>query len=203
MADKQLPKIVLASASPRRSQILGSLGIPFSAFPVNVIESPLDGELPVAMALRLSEAKAQAAKEQFPDSLIIAADTIVVKGDYILGKPVDADDALRMLTLLSGAEHSVITAISIAFDQLHSDYCETSVSFHKLTEEEIRWYIATGEPMDKAGGYGIQGYASIFIERISGSYSNVVGLPVRLLEELLQNFGYSIRDFINNDKDSI
>ena len=136
---KHLQEIILASASPRRSHILESLGIIFSTFPVDIDESQLKGEEPVPMVLRLSAEKAGTAGKRFPESLIIAADTIVVKDGQILGKPKSNEDASRMLSLLAGSDHSVITGIAVYFGQMVSKHCETIVSFKSLIPDEISW----------------------------------------------------------------
>jgi septum formation protein len=188
------PSIILASASPRRAEILAGLGLTFAVKPVTVDESVFDGEIPEDAAVRLAVEKVKLAMEQHPGALVLGADTIVVVDEKVLGKPDNEDHARQMLRMLSGRSHSVITAVAVGYDIVHSESCTTEVRFKPLNTKEIDWYIATGEPMDKAGAYGIQGYASLFIDGISGSYSNVVGLPVQLLPPLFKSAGF---DFIS------
>ncbi len=185
--------LVLASASPRRQELLHNAGIPFTVQPADVDETPLAGESPRECAERLAREKALAVSQVRPDDLILGADTIVVVDEIILGKPVDADDAARMLRLLSGRVHRVITGVCFvepaAAGQapLARTASETTrVTMSAISDEEIHTYVATGEPMDKAGAYAIQGIASRWIPRIEGDYSNVVGLPVALVYRMLR-----------------
>ena len=173
--------LVLASQSPRRSEILRQAGIPFTVRAAPVDETPLPGEPPVDYVKRLAALKAQAISVA-PGELVLGADTVVVAGDEMLGKPEDAAGACRMLRLLSGRRHEVITGICLRRDsELACDFATTTVWFAAMSDREIEEYAASGEPMDKAGGYAIQGLASKFIERIEGCYFNVVGLPVALV----------------------
>jgi septum formation protein len=177
--------IVLASRSPRRAELLAAAGIPFVVRSADIDETPRPGERPLEYALRLAREKA-AAIHAAPAETVLAADTIVVVDDEILGKPTDARDAARMLRALSGRRHEVITAICLrSGDEARTDACTTAVWFAPMSEQEIEWYVESGEPMDKAGAYGIQGLASRFVQRIEGSYSNVVGLPVELVYRYL------------------
>lgn len=176
-------ELVLASQSPRRSELLQSAGIPFRVEAAHVDETLLPGESPETYVRRLARDKAEAV----PGELVLGADTVVVVDNQILGKPVDATDAVRMLRLLSGRRHEVLTGICLKGRELILDHEITAVFFSPLTENEIRDYVATAEPLDKAGAYAIQGRASRFIERIEGSYSNVVGLPVAKVYRHLQN----------------
>jgi septum formation protein len=182
--------IVLASASPRRTELLALAGIEFTVVPANICEDPLPGELPTDHVMRLSREKAEAVAATNPGRYFIGADTIVVLEGAILGKPVDEADARRMLSGLSGREHQVITGFTV-FDSVTaeriSDSVCTAVTFKALTEREIDAYIATGCPMDKAGAYAIQGGALHFVRSINGSYTNVVGLPMTELYEVLQS----------------
>lgn len=179
--------LVLASASPRRRQLLEMLGIPFRVEPAAVQEIPLPGEPPLAYAQRLARDKARAV----PGSLVLGADTIVVLDGAILEKPVDAADAVRMLGRLQGRQHEVITAICLLADGVaHEAADRTAVTFRPATEAFLAGYVATGEPMDKAGAYGIQGYGAALVERIEGDFFGVMGLPVRLVLELLERAGY-------------
>jgi septum formation protein len=181
--------LVLASRSPRRAELLAAAGIEFVVRAGDVDETPLDGEAPGDYVLRIAETKARAAQAG-EDEIVLAADTTVVLGSEIMGKPKDAADAARMLRALSGNRHEVITGICLRRGgRLVIDIATTAVWFAPLSETEIADYIASGEPMDKAGAYGIQGLASKFIDRIDGSYSNVVGLPVALTyRRLRENF---------------
>lgn len=177
--------LILASASPRRSELLRAAGIEFTVRVADIDESVLPGEAPADYVLRLARQKAQAVAQ--PGEIVLGADTTVVVNSEIAGKPVDAEDARRMLRLLSDQWHEVLTGVSLVCDrQVLSEIAVTRVKFAALTDTEIDWYIATGEPMDKAGAYGIQGYASRFVESIEGNYSNVVGLPVRMVYRMLR-----------------
>lgn len=189
-------QIILASASPRRAELLRSIGLDFEVRPVVVDEAPLPGESPQQCALRLAECKADHPDNADSDTIIIGCDTVVVCGDNILGKPTDEKYAKRMLNLLSGKTHSVITAVAMKKGKVVSDFCETKVRFEHLGKELIDWYVATGEPMDKAGAYGIQGHAAVFIPEIRGSYSNVVGLPLHLIPQLLNKLGTDFLDLV-------
>lgn len=174
--------LVLASQSPRRAELLRAAGFEFIVRVADIDETPRAGEAPRAYVLRLAEEKALAV----PGDLVLAADTSVVLGDEIMGKPVDRADAARMLRALSGREHEVITGVCLRRGaETLVELASTAVWFAPLSEAEVEWYVESGEPMDKAGAYGIQGLASRFIERIDGSYTNVVGLPVALVYRLL------------------
>jgi septum formation protein len=173
--------LVLASRSPRRAEILKQAGIPFTVRTADVDETPRNGEKPETYVCRLAGEKA-AAVDAGPDETVLAADTTVVIDGEILGKPVDSADAARMLKLLSGRRHEVLTGIALRRGgETISDWAATEVWFANLTEREIADYVASGEPMDKAGAYAIQGLASKFIEKIEGCYSNVVGLPIAIV----------------------
>ena len=177
--------LVLASRSARRSELLANAGIPFIVQPADLDETVRDGETPEDYTARIAGEKALAIQAG-PDDIVLAADTVVVIDGQILGKPGDRADAARMLRLLSGRRHEVLTAICLkGARQMVRDRAVTTVWFAPLSDDEIREYVASGEPMDKAGAYAIQGLAAKFIERIDGSYSNVVGLPVALVYEHL------------------
>ncbi len=181
--------LVLASASPRRQELLRNAGIAFTVQPADVDETPLPGESARDCAERLARDKALAIVRLRPQDVILGADTVVVVDDQILGKPTDASDAARMLRLLSGRTHQVITGVCvIAPSSRNANVASetTQVVFADLSEEDIRGYVATGEPMDKAGAYAIQGIASRWIPRIEGDYSNVVGLPIALVHRMLK-----------------
>ena len=192
--------LVLASASPRRQELLRNAGIPFTVYPADVPEQPKPGESPRECAERLAREKALAVSRQHPADLVLGADTIVVVDGEILGKPHDERDAGRMLRLLSGRTHQVTTGVCLVgplrtgnqkletgFEDTRSE--TTLVTMTTLTDEDIRCYVATGEPMDKAGAYAIQGMASRWIPHIDGDYFNVVGLPVALVCRMLQEHG--------------
>ena len=180
----QLPKLLLASSSPRRSEILRIVGWPFEAVSVEVDESLRQDETAQAYVERLALAKALAAAERYARPLILAADTTVVIDEKILAKPKDAAEARQMLTTLQGRWHQVLTGIALVSDGAAKVSHEvTEVKFAAMNEDEVSWYVITGEPMDKAGAYAIQGQGARFIEEIKGDYFNVMGLPVRLLYE--------------------
>jgi septum formation protein len=185
--------LVLASGSPRRLQLLSTLGIGCEVSPVAVDETPRTAELPVEYARRIAAEKAAAAALQHAGRLVLAADTVVALGEEILGKPVDREDAARMLRRLSGRRHEVHTAVAAMMDMSSAQRLSSSeVVFRPLRDREIEAYVATGEPLDKAGGYGIQGLAAVFVTRLSGSYSGVVGLPLFETAELLAGFGLDV-----------
>ncbi len=180
--------IVLASASPRRAALLNDLGWKFRVEPPDIDEHFLEGVSPSRQAVRLALEKAKASHSG--SSLVIAADTVVVIGSDILGKPADPEDAFRMLSLLSGKTHSVITGIAVKWGEiLASGFEDTKVTFRELSSGQIRAYIAEGESMDKAGGYAIQGSGSLLVRSIEGCYFNVVGLPLYRLSRLLEDIG--------------
>lgn len=182
----------LASASPRRKEILGALGLEFTAAGVDVDEEALDGESPHALALRLSTMKAMAADVP-PGTLVLGSDTVVALGHEVFGKPADEQECLRMLARLSGRAHEVVTAIALRCDaRLDTAVVNTKVQFREIGQDEARAYWQTGEPRDKAGAYGIQGLGGIFVEAIEGSYSCVVGLPVFETAQLLAAAGIEI-----------
>jgi septum formation protein len=187
--------LVLASASPRRQELLRTAGIAFTVQPADIDESPRDRESPVDCAQRLAREKAVAVSRSHPVNYVLGADTIVVVDENILGKPRDASDAARMLRLLSGRTHDVITGVCLvgALGELRTENRElitaseiTRVTMCEISDKDISEYIATGEPMDKAGAYAIQGMASRWIPRIEGDYSNVVGLPIALVYRMLR-----------------
>lgn len=173
--------LVLASQSPRRAELLKNAGIPFLVRPASVDETPLARESPERYVLRLAEAKARAVGAG-PGEIVLGADTVVVVEDQMLGKPSDDADAVRMLEQLSGRRHTVVTGICLRFpDAVVRDRATTEVWFAALSRRDIHEYVAGGEPRDKAGAYAIQGIASRYVEKISGEYANVVGLPVGLV----------------------
>jgi septum formation protein len=182
--------LVLASASPRRQQLLRNAGIPFVAQPANIPEVAREREEPQSFAERMAREKALLVFRVRPDDFVLGADTIVVVDDLILGKPRGAADATRMLRLLAGRTHRVITGVCLVgpgFEDVRSE--TTFVTMEAFNDEDVRSYIATGEPMDKAGAYAIQGRASRWVSRIEGDYFNVVGLPVSLVSRMMQERG--------------
>lgn len=182
-------RLILASGSPRRAEILTSLGIPFTVSPTDIPEDPLPGETAEAAARRLATEKAARAAEKAPESWVLAADTLVFLDGATLGKPRDDAEAEAMLRRLAGREHGVVTAVHLrrGKDPGRGRAELSRVRFAPMTEEEIRWYVATGEPHDKAGAYGVQGLGARFIEGIQGSFTNVMGLPARSVYELLRD----------------
>jgi septum formation protein len=181
--------LVLASGSARRRELLSAAGFTFDVQAVDVDERREDGEAAASYVDRLARVKAQAAVRD-PDSAVIGADTVVVVDDEVLGKPRDVSDATRMLRLLSGRAHEVLTGVAVTWRGRTTSHVErTTVWFAPLSERDIAWYVASGEPMDKAGAYAIQALGARFVPRIEGSYSNVVGLPVAAVLQLLGKAG--------------
>jgi septum formation protein len=179
--------LVLASASPRRQELLRNAGIPFAVQPADIAENPRPGEAAKECAERLAREKALAIARQRPHDCVLGADTVVVVDGQLLGKPSNAADAARMLRLLSGRQHQVITGVCLVVGGRPVVASETTlVTVSEITDKEIADYVASGEPMDKAGAYAIQGIASRWIPRIEGDYSNVVGLPVALVWRMLR-----------------
>jgi septum formation protein len=190
-------RLILASQSPRRQELLQVLGQPFDVIPSDVDEAAAPNDLaPATLARWLAEQKAADVARRHPGAFVIGADTIVLLGDQVMGKPADLADARRMLRALSGATHRVITGIAVQREgpePLHlADVVETEVTFRPLTDHEIEAYLLTGEPMDKAGAYAIQGYGALLAAGIRGDYPNIVGLPVSRLAELLRSVGFRI-----------
>jgi septum formation protein len=180
--------LVLASASPRRKELLSILGIPFEVIPSAIDETPLEGETPETFVVRAAREKGMEVASRASHSVILSADTVVTIDGGILNKPVDEDDAIGMLRKLSGRDHFVLTAVTVV-NQVRQETLEglerTRVWFHPLTDEQIRDYLRRENVFDKAGAYAIQGYAGVYIPKIEGNYFNVMGLPLPLVHELL------------------
>jgi septum formation protein len=191
-SDKQLVNIFLASQSPRRRELLQQIGVYFELLPVDIDEAQQAGETPQACVQRLALEKARAGRALLPAGCsqpVMGADTLVVCGDAMLGKPADRAAALAMLQVLSGTTHQVITAVALAGDHEASCLSISDVTFRALTVAECEAYWETGEPRDKAGAYAVQGLAAVFISRLEGSYSGVMGLPLYETAALLKGFG--------------
>lgn len=189
-----MAELILASASPRRAELLTQMGIAFSVCPADVDETVADGETPAAYVERLARVKARAVAVT-PESreVVLGSDTTVVLDGRILGKPASHEEAEAMLNRLSGNTHQVLTGIAVvAGDRCESAVVTTEVTFRALSASEIRAYVASGEPMDKAGGYGIQGLGGVFVAHLNGSYSAVVGLPLYETARLLSEVGYAV-----------
>lgn len=185
-----MPRLVLASGSPRRHQLLEMLGVPHDVAPVDLDETRRPDEEPATYATRLATEKALAGARQHPGRWVLGADTIVVLDEDVLGKPVSPTDAEGMLRRMSGRQHEVITAVALARDAAASMRMDrTTVWFRELDAARIAAYVATGEPMDKAGSYGAQGFGAVIVDRIEGDYFGVIGLPVRLVAELMEEAG--------------
>ncbi len=185
-------RFILASGSPRRRELLSSIGLTFDVIPSDIPEVHQPGESPEEYVARLSRGKAAVIAATHPEAWIIAADTTVLFGDELLEKPVDADDAKRMLATISGKTHMVYTGVTVqnaARGWHDTRVAETEVRMLPLDARDIAWYVSTGEPLDKAGAYAAQGIGAIFIDSIHGSYTNVVGLPLALLFQMLRRAG--------------
>lgn len=184
------PPIVLASASPRRKELLARVGIAFEICAADIPENAQPGERPAGFAERMAREKAQAIRKAKPERIILAADTVVAVGQEILGKPRDAEDARRMLRLLSGKSHEVTTGVCLCgpgFEDVRSE--TTTVWFSEIPHQEILEYVSSGEPLDKAGAYAIQGGAARWVTKVEGDYNNVVGLPVEMVLKMLRARG--------------
>ncbi len=195
MSSSQAPRLYLASASPRRRELLAQIGLPYLLLPQHIDESLLAGESPEAYVQRLARHKAEAGwgdGNRLLDLPVLAADTTVVCEGCVLGKPATLAECREMLLMLSARTHQVLTAIAVIRGELlQQTVVSTEVGFRQLTLDEIDAYWQSGEPKDKAGAYGIQGKAALFVDRIAGSYSNVVGLPLYETGSLLEHFGIS------------
>jgi septum formation protein len=183
-------RLILASVSPRRADLLAAAGFAFDVMPVEIDERVLPAERPADYVARLARQKASEVARRNSGRPVLGADTAVVVDDRILGKPADAAEAGEMLRMLSGRSHDVLTGVAVCLDGREAgEVARTRVRFLQLSQAEIAWYVASGEPYDKAGAYAVQGLASRFVEGIDGSYSNVVGLPVATVYRLLKQLG--------------
>lgn len=185
-------KFILASGSPRRRELLASIGLDFDVLPSSVHEVRMEGESVTAYVARLASEKAEEIAQKHAGRWVIAADTVVYLDGMVLEKPLDEADARSMLATIAGRQHTVFTGVTVR--NVSSDYSETSVmstnvTIMSLRDEDIAWYVSTGEPMDKAGSYAVQGIGAMFIESIDGNYTNVVGLPLSLLRHMLVRAG--------------
>ena len=198
-------ELVLASASPRRLNLLRALSLKCTVLPQDIDESPLPAEKPTKLVKRLALAKAKSAYATLSETdhrLVLGSDTIVVCDDQILGKPQNKSDGLAMLRLLSGRTHQVLTAVALMnHDKQAETMSVTEVSFTTLSDDEIEAYWESGEPLGKAGAYGVQGLGAMFVNKIQGSYSGVVGLPIFETVDLLEKFGVDIKAILQNQHD--
>ena len=186
MSNHLREKLILASSSPRRKELLDAVGWPYEAMVAGIDESLRPNEAPADYVQRLARSKAEAVAARVLSGLVLGADTTVVVENEILGQPIDDEDARRMLKLLNGKWHEVLTGVAVmrVGGETRVNYDTTRVRFAEMTEREIEWYVSTGEARGKAGAYGIQGAAGLFIEEIEGDYFNIVGLPIRLVYKL-------------------
>lgn len=186
-----MPNLVLASSSPRRKELLEKLSIPFTIYSPNADESVDKNLTPSEIVSILAQRKAKKAADQYPDSYVIESDTVVAHKEKVLGKPADRESARKMLLGLSGCTHSVYTGVSVVYgESVRTFYEKTDVTFWELSNEEIEWYLDSGEPFDKAGGYGIQGQGGLLVKSIHGDYYSVVGLPIGRLCRVLKHMGF-------------
>ena len=188
-------EIILASSSPRRAELLKQIGLNFRILPCEVDETPPPGLSPAQLVELLAERKAIDVAGKLDEGIVLGADTVVVWQGQLLGKPLNEKDAVEMLSKLQGSAHEVYTGVALVeagSGKLLVDHEKTGVLFRPLGEKEIRRYVATGEPMDKAGAYAVQGLAAIFINRLEGCYTNVVGLPLARLSVMLKQFGFEV-----------
>lgn len=195
-------RIILASASPRRAELLKQIGVEFEPVVSNVEEWPLPDEAPPDYITRIARAKVVAVARQRDSGLVIGADTVVVLEGRLIGKPANETEARGLLRQLSGRWHAVMTGVALYDIESRNevaDYDKTLVKFAQLTDREIDWYVKTNEPLDKAGAYGIQGLGGLFVDEIAGNYYNVVGLPIPLVYRLARRLGYSFLDLKERD----
>ena len=184
--------IRLASQSPRRAELLRQIGVPFVTSPADIDETPLPGESPEDFVRRMATEKARAIHALFPDDIVLGSDTAVVLDDRIMGKPADREDAIAMLLALAGRSHRVLTAVALVHARTDYALSDSLVTFRAISRAEAERYWDSGEPADKAGGYAIQGHGAVFVERIEGSYSGIMGLPIFETAQLLTGAGLAI-----------
>ncbi len=188
---KPTKKLILASGSPRRAEILSAVGWEFEKHVPNIDESERDDETPEDYVCRLAKEKAEAIAKEHADAVVLGADTTVVLGGKILGKPVDLDDARAMIAELSGREHYVLTGVAVVAEgRTEVAMQQTSVKFAEMNDDEVGFLVAKGDPLDKAGGYAVQAQAALFIEYVNGDYWNVVGLPINLVYRIMRKAGW-------------
>ena len=206
----KLPKLILASGSPRRAEILTSVGWEFTKDSADIDETELTGEIPEDYVQRLAREKAETVAQKYTDAIVLGADTTVVIDNQIIGKPIDMADAKRMLKLLSGNWHEVLTGIALVKKNQRSEITNpqsvvgiqrTRVKFVEMSDEEIEFLAEKGEPLDKAGAYAVQAQAALFIEGIEGDYWNVVGLPISLVYCLMQNLEQILNECLAKEYD--
>jgi len=198
-----MPDLILASASPRRAELLQQIGLDFQVQPADIDETPASSETPEHYVERLAREKALSIARQYPEKLVLGSDTSVIHYEEILGKPESTEQAVSMLQALSGSTHQVLTAVALAKGaECWSRVVTTDVTFRELEAAEISAYVASGEPMDKAGSYGIQGLGGIFVSAIKGSYSAVVGLPLQETAALLAQAGHPVNQSWPSTKES-
>ncbi|MEZ5375254.1 MAG: Maf family protein [Acidimicrobiales bacterium] len=192
----RLRPLLLASGSPRRRELLESVLGTIDIQAADIDETPRHGEAAADLVVRLAVEKAQAVAARHPSRTVVAADTVVVVDELVLGKPVDRSDAASMLRRLSGRTHQAITGLAVtADDRIECATEVTDVVFRPIGDADIEWYLASGEADDKAGAYGIQGRAALFVERIAGSYQNVVGLPLAAVDAVMRSMGFALLEF--------
>ena len=190
--------LILASESPRRRELMTLLGLDFTVITSHIVERAPEHDAPDALVRSLALQKAEAVFRMHPNDIVIGADTIVYLDGDILGKPHTPDNAKRFLTRMQGRTHTVYTGVAVLSpDRSDVRHCCTDVTFSPMTEAEIDWYVATGEPLDKAGAYGVQGPGGIFVERIEGNYFNVIGMPLPLLYHMLCDAGVPLAAYAN------
>jgi septum formation protein len=191
-----MTRLILASGSPRRRELLEGLGLDFEVRPVDLDESALEGEGPTDYVLRLADSKARALAK--PGELVLAADTIVLLEGRILGKPTGPADARDMLRSIAGRRHEVLTGVAVHMpgeERTETGVERSVVRIARITEDEVAWYVGTEEPLDKAGSYAIQGLGALFVEEIDGNYTNVVGLPLPMTRRLFRRLGHDLLEF--------
>ena len=190
-------RLILASSSPRRLDLLRLIGVEPVVSPADIDESGLADESPAELVLRLASSKASKIAATAPDDVVLGADTIVLLDGEVMNKPVDSGDAIGMLSRLGGTTHKVLTGVAVVVgDRVEAEVVESSVTMRPLTDSDIDAYVASGEPFGKAGAYAIQGYGAVFVTAIDGSFHNVVGLPLHMVELLLERCGHPLRGWV-------